>query len=66
MLVLSRNQNESIMVGDEIKITVVDVRGRRVRLGIDAPRDVGVHRQEVWERIQEEEKKDGKVQAVET
>ncbi len=56
MLVLSRHRDESIMIGDEIVITVVDIRGDKVRLGIDAPQDVPVHRQEVYEAIQRERK----------
>lgn len=56
MLVLSRTRDESIIIGDNIVITVVDVRGDKVRLGIEAPRDVSVHRREVWEAIQREKK----------
>ena len=51
MLVLSRQRDESIMIGDNIVITVVDIRGDKVRLGIDAPKDVPVHRQEVYDAI---------------
>ncbi len=51
MLVLSRYQNQSINIGDDIVITVVDVRGDRVRIGIDAPQNVIVNRQEIHERI---------------
>lgn len=51
MLVLSRRENESICIGDDIKIMVVEVRGDKVRLGIEAPRDVTVHRQEVFDAI---------------
>lgn len=54
MLVLSRKRDESIIIGDDIVITVVDIRGDKVRLGIDAPQDVPVHRQEVYEAIQRE------------
>ncbi len=54
MLVLSRQKDESIVIGDDIKITIVDVRGDKVRLGIDAPREVPVHRIEVYEAIQRE------------
>jgi carbon storage regulator len=54
MLVLSRKCNETIMVGDMIEITVVDIRGDKVRLGINAPADISVHRKEVWEAIQRE------------
>ncbi len=51
MLVLSRKKNESIVINNDITITVVEIRGDKVRLGIVAPKDVPVHRQEVWEAI---------------
>ena len=54
MLVLSRLHNESIMIGDDVRITIVDIRGDKVRLGIEAPRSVQVHREEVYTAIQEE------------
>ena len=54
MLVLSRQKDESIMVGDDVEITIVDVRGDKVRLGINAPRSISVHRKEVYEAIQRE------------
>lgn len=54
MLVLSRQKNESIMVGDDVEITIVDVRGDKVRLGITAPRKISVHRKEIYEAIQKE------------
>ncbi|MFI4877057.1 MAG: carbon storage regulator CsrA, partial [Blastopirellula sp. JB062] len=54
MLVLSRHRDESIMIGDNIVITIVDIRGDKVRLGIAAPQDIPVHRQEVYEAIQRE------------
>jgi carbon storage regulator len=54
MLVLSRQRDETIMIGDDIEITVVDIRGDKVRLGINAPTEVSVHRKEVWEAIQRE------------
>ena len=57
MLVLSRHRDESIMIGDDIVVTIVDIRGDKVRLGINAPQDVPVHRQEVYEAIQRENKK---------
>lgn len=53
MLVLTRKPDQSIMVGDEIEITVLEVRGEQVRLGIRAPRNVAVHRKEVFEQIQQ-------------
>ncbi len=54
MLVLSRHRDESIIIGDDIVITVVDIRGDKVRLGIAAPIEISVHRQEVYEAIQRE------------
>ncbi|MBA7652286.1 Carbon storage regulator [subsurface metagenome] len=54
MLVLSRCKNESIMVGEDVEVVIVDVRGKMVRLGITAPKDVSVHRKEVYEAIQRE------------
>jgi carbon storage regulator len=54
VLVLSRQRDESIMIGDNIVITVVDIRGDKVRLGISAPTEIPVHRQEVYEAIQRE------------
>ena len=52
MLVLSRRPNESIVINDKIVITVIEIRGDKVRLGIEAPRDVPVHRSEVYTAIQ--------------
>ncbi len=54
MLVLSRQRDESIIIGDNVVITVVDVRGDKVKLGIDAPKEITVHRREVYEAIQRE------------
>ena len=54
MLVLSRRKDESIMIGDNIEITIVDIRGNKVRLGITAPKKIPVHRREVYEAIQRE------------
>jgi len=53
MLVLSRKKNESIVIDERIVITVIDIRGDKVRLGINAPREVSVHRSEVYEAIQQ-------------
>ena len=66
MLVLSRHRDESIMIGDEIVVTIVDIRGDKVRLGINAPQDIPVHRQEVYEAIQRENRKAGQIQPSET
>ena len=57
MLVLSRKKNESIVINDDITIVVVEIRGDKVRLGIDAPQNIGVHRSEVWQAIQQSENK---------
>lgn len=54
MLVLSRQRDETIMIGDDVEITVVDIRGDKVRLGITAPRHVQVHRKEVYDAIKRE------------
>jgi carbon storage regulator len=54
MLVLSRQKDQTIMIGDNIEITVVDIRGDKVRLGITAPSKIPVHRKEVYEAIQKE------------
>jgi len=55
MLVLSRKKNEVINIGDNIRITIVDVRGDNVRIGIEAPEDVSVHREEVYDAIKREQ-----------
>ena len=56
MLVLSRKRDESIMIGDDVEIIIVEVRGDKVRLGINAPREISVHRKEVYNAIQKEKK----------
>lgn len=55
MLVLSRRKDESIMIGDEVEVVIIEVRGNRVRLGITAPKSVPVHRKEVYEAIRKNE-----------
>jgi carbon storage regulator len=62
MLVLSRQKDESIMIGDNVEVTIVDVRGDKVRLGISAPKEIPVHRKEVYEAIQREKNEQKKVQ----
>lgn len=57
MLILTRKLGESITIGEEIKITVLECQGKQVKLGIIAPRHVKVHREEIFEKIQEENKK---------
>src|SRR5579863_6799662 len=56
MLVLTRQRDDSIIIGDEIEVKVVDIRGDKVRLGITAPRSVTVHRKEIYEQIRDENK----------
>lgn len=56
MLVLSRKKDESIFIGDEIVLTVIDIRGDKVRIGVDAPQNVPVHRREIYEAIKREER----------
>ena len=62
MLVLSRQRDESIIISDNIVITIVDIRGDKVRLGITAPTEIPVHRQEVYEAIQRENLKASRLQ----
>ena len=66
MLVLSRHRDESIMIGDDVVVTIVDIRGDKVRLGIDAPQDIPVHRQEVYEAIQRENRNAAKMDSPDT
>lgn len=66
MLVLSRQRDESIMIGDNIEITIVDIRGDKVRLGIEAPTEIPVHRQEVFEAIQRENLKAARMTPADT
>jgi carbon storage regulator len=57
MLLLTRKLGENIRIGDDVKITIVEVKGNHVKLGIDAPPSVKVHREEIYERIQEENRR---------
>ena len=66
MLVLSRQRDESIMIGDNIVVTIVDIRGDKVRLGINAPSEVPVHRQEVYEAIQRENLRSARLEPSDT
>ncbi len=59
MLVLSRQRDESIIIGDNVIVTIVDIRGDKVRLGIEAPAEIPVHRQEVYDAIRRENEATG-------
>jgi carbon storage regulator len=63
MLVLSRGRDESIVIGDNIVVTIVDIRRDKVRLGIDAPSEIPVHRREVYEAIQRENRRSGQLES---
>ena len=54
MLILTRRVGETLVIGDEVTVTVLGVRGNQVRLGVNAPKDVAVHREEIYQRIQNE------------
>ena len=54
MLILKRRVGENLMVGDEVTVTVLGVKGNQVRIGVNAPKDVSVHREEIYQRIQKE------------
>ncbi len=66
MLVLSRQRDESIIIGDNIVVTIVDIRGDKVRLGIEAPTEIPVHRREVYEAIQRENLRSSRLEPKDT
>jgi carbon storage regulator len=59
MLILTRRVGESLMIGNELTVTVLAVKGSQVRIGINAPKEVAVHREEIYERVKQEKAEDG-------
>ncbi|MEL6301197.1 MAG: carbon storage regulator CsrA [Pseudomonadota bacterium] len=64
MLILTRRVGETVVIGEDVSVTVLGVKGNQIRLGINAPKDVSVHRQEIFERIQNESTDDGPAAAA--
>ena len=62
MLILTRRVGETLVIGDDVTVTVLGVRGNQVRLGVNAPKDIAVHREEIYQRIQNE--KSGEISSV--
>ncbi len=64
MLILTRRVGETVMIGDDIAVTVLGVKGNQVRVGVNAPKEVSVHREEIYERIKREEQAGGATRRV--
>ena len=65
MLILTRRVGETVMIGDEVTVTILGVKGNQVRVGVNAPKTVAVHREEIYERIQREEAGGGSAERAE-
>jgi len=63
MLILTRRVGETVMIGNEVTVTVLGVKGNQVRIGVNAPKDVPVHREEIFERIKREHEQDSRAEA---
>ena len=63
MLILTRRVGETIMIGDDVTVSVLGVQGNQIRIGVNAPKDIDVHREEIYKRIQNEKKLDKKLAA---
>ncbi|MEE4377189.1 MAG: carbon storage regulator CsrA [Candidatus Competibacteraceae bacterium] len=65
MLILTRRVGETLMIGDEVTVTVLGVKGNQVRIGVNAPKDIAVHREEIYERIKREQQENAAAVAAE-
>ncbi|MCS5565661.1 MAG: carbon storage regulator CsrA [Methylococcales bacterium] len=63
MLILTRRIGETLMIGEEVSVTVLGVKGNQVRIGVNAPKEIGVHREEIYEKIKAEKATEGEKQA---